>query len=121
MNTINVLSVLSLIFFIVSLVFFFVSFVVGVRREVFGIKKFENYYYIGALFMGFALFLILTLDNGLSVESFILPIFLILLTVILMKTQLFMQKKTKEILGDNSFSSLISRINNFINLIKKGR
>jgi hypothetical protein len=121
MNTINILSVLSLIFFIVSLVFFFASVVIGVRREVFGIKKFEKYYYIGTFFMGLALFLILTLDNGLSAESFILPIFLILLAVTLLKTQLFMQKKTKEILGDNSISSLISRINNFINLIKKGK
>ena len=119
MNTINIVSALSLIFLVISLAFFSASVLIGIKRDVLGIQKVAKYYYTGSVFMGLGLFLILTLENGLTIEAFILPTFLIILAIIFFKTHIFMQKMVEEIVGDISFLSLLSRIKNFINLIGK--
>ena len=113
------MGTLSFIFLGLSLVFIFASVITGSKYEFFGIKSMKLYYYTGATFMGLTLLLMLTLENGLSVEALILPVFLIILMITLFKINMFIQKKVEETIGEISFLSLISRIKNFINLIKK--
>lgn len=116
MNTTEFMSTLSLIFLGISLVFFLIT---GITRDFLGIQRVKKYYYAGAVFMGLALFLLLTLENKLSVEAFIIPISLIALMIIFFNVHMFMQKKAGELVGEVNPLSLISRIRNFLNLIMK--
>ena len=113
------MSTLSLLFLCISLAFFFASILMGITRDKLDNQGIAKYYYAGAVFMGMGLFLILILENGLTIEAFILPMILIIFAVIFLKTHLFMQKKAEEIVGEINFLSLLSRIKNFIKLIGK--